>query len=182
MWAVSGRHMNLENVSVYHDHNWGRWNWGDDFGWEWGCFVSRQAGGSFVAARTTNRAHTKRSELKLFVDLEGERRTLSGATIDLQFEGSMSVTRRLPGAMATLHQDMAQPNLPRIVNLRANDGFDTVDLRFTAREALQLIAADPIAANGFTFIHEIAGEFNYSAKLGERRLTGSGLGIFEYVN
>jgi hypothetical protein len=180
-WTVDGQRMNLEQASVYHDHNWGRWFWGDDFGWEWGCFAAQESGVSFVVARTTNRAHTKRNGLSLVVDFERERRTLGNASIALQLEGRISVRRRLPGAMAALHQDMAHPSLPGIVNLRASDGFDEFALQFTAREALQLIAADPIVANGFTFIHEIAGRFSYSAKLGRQRLVGDGLGIFEYV-
>ncbi len=179
--TVAGRHLNLEQTGVYHDHNWGRWFWGDDFGWEWGCFSSQDAKASFVVARTTDRSHTKRNSLSLIIDLAGEQRMLSDASIDLELSGSISVSRRLPGAMAALYQDMAFPNLPGCVNLRANDGLDEFAVEFTARDALQLIASDPIAPNGVTFIHEIAGEFSYSAILSDQRFIGTGLGVFEYV-
>jgi hypothetical protein len=29
----------LDRAPGYHDHNWGRWHWGQDLGWEWGCFL-----------------------------------------------------------------------------------------------------------------------------------------------
>lgn len=179
-WTIAGKESNLENAGIYHDHNWGRWFWGDDFGWEWGCFLSA-ADATFVVARTTNRAHTQLNQPYLFVQVAGERRVFSGSSVHLEFAGCVSVTRRLPGAMAALHQDRAYPRLPGSLILHANDGIDRLQLQFTARDALQLIAADPIAANGFTFIHEIVGEFSYSGTANGSLFSGRGLGIIEHV-
>jgi len=181
-WTINGQEFDLANASVYHDHNWGRWHWGDDFGWEWGCFLT-SGGTSFVLARTTDRAHRKLNRLSLFVQSGTERRNFSGASIDFSYMGELScVSRRLPGALAALHQDRACPRLPAQLKLSAYDGIDEIDLTFTAREGLQLIAADPIALNGFTFIHEIVGEFSYRGEIGAAAISGSGLGIFEYVD
>lgn len=180
-WTLDGRDSNLGHAGIYHDHNWGRWYWGDDFGWEWGCFLSNDDS-AFVLARTTNRAHTRLNEPSLFMEAGGQRRAFSGSSLEIRYEGKLPVSRRLPGAMAALHQDRASPQLPHTLNLEANDGIDKLQLRFAARDALQLIAADPIAANGFTFIHEIAGEFSYTAGIGGLQLSGCGLGIVEHVD
>lgn len=180
-WTIAGLEFDLARASVYHDHNWGRWHWGDDFGWEWGCFLAENDV-SFVLARTTDRAHRKLNRLSLFVQSGSERRNFSGPSVELRHAGELScVSRRLPGAMAALHQDRACPRLPARLAVTARDGIDEVDLAFTARDGLQLIAADPIAPNGFTFIHEIVGEFSYTAKIGVGTILGTGLGIFEYV-
>src|SRR5947208_9514530 len=29
-----------DETVMYHDHNWGRWHWGDDAGWEWAAFLA----------------------------------------------------------------------------------------------------------------------------------------------
>jgi hypothetical protein len=179
-WTIAGNERDLENAAVYHDHNWGRWFWGDDFGWEWGCFLS-PTDTAFVVARTTDRAHTRLNDPYLFLQAGRERRAFGSSSIHLQYEGQLSVSRRLPGAMAALHQDRAHPRLPRALTMHANDGIDELQLQFIARDALQLIAADPIAANGFTFIHEIVGEFSYDAKMNGSRISGRGLGIMEHV-
>ena len=34
----------LDGWRGYHDHNWGRWWWGEDFGWQWG--VAREPAGA----------------------------------------------------------------------------------------------------------------------------------------
>src|SRR6516162_3972998 len=34
-WTIDQERMSLAAASAYHDHNWGRWHWGDDLGWEW---------------------------------------------------------------------------------------------------------------------------------------------------
>lgn len=181
-WTIDGREFDLARASVYHDHNWGRWQWGDDFGWEWGCFLTSGAT-SFVLARTTDRAHRKLNPLSLFLQTGEQRRNFSGPSITLQYSGELSsVSRRLPGAMAALHQDRACPRLPAQLKFSARDGIDEIHLAFTARDALQLIAADPSIPNGFTFIHEIVGEFIYSGQIGTEAVSGAGLGIFEYVD
>ena len=36
---IGGREHRIENDLAYHDHNWGRFWWGDDFGWTWGTLL-----------------------------------------------------------------------------------------------------------------------------------------------
>ena len=31
-WTAGGMTRTFNGASAYHDHNWGRWHWGDDFG------------------------------------------------------------------------------------------------------------------------------------------------------
>jgi hypothetical protein len=180
-WVLNGHRFDLSSAVAYHDHNWGRWNWGDDFGWEWGCFLSKQ-NASFVMARTTDRAHKRFTTPSLIVQVGAERRTFSGGSIRITCTGALDgVARRLPGAMAALHQGRAYPKLPRYLSIHAYDGIDSVDLQFEGEYAMQLIAGDPIT-RGYSFVHEIGGTFTYKASLGGSELAGTGLGIFEYVD
>lgn len=179
--VVAERELDLRAADAYHDHNWGRWHWGDDFGWEWGCLLAPAPGPAFVVSRTTDRAHASASPALLTVDSRGRRRRFSGAAVELAFaESRPADPRRLPGAMAALHQDRASPRLPTQLSVHADDGRDSAHLEFAAAASAQLIAADP-AGGGYSFIHELAGTFEFGCRIAGESTTGDGLGIVEFV-
>jgi hypothetical protein len=172
--------IDLERASAYHDHNWGRWHWGDDVGWEWGAFIAESPGPTIVISRTTDREHRRGSRPTLLVDqADARRRFFGGVTLSLEglFDAPL---RRLPGVMAALHQDRAKPSIPHRVRIRATDGIDDIELTFTARAAAQLIAADPVQP-GYGFVHELVGAFTVRGILAGERCDADGLGVFEYV-
>jgi hypothetical protein len=180
-WVIDGARTDLRNASAYHDHNWGRWHWGDDLGWEWGCFLAPSPGAAFVLSRTTDRAHRHLGVPSLVVRAEQGRRTFSGAAVELEYDGVLEATmRRLPGAIAALHQDRARVRLPKSLRISADDGIDHVVLEFTAHAAAQLALADPLV-RGYAFIHEMAGEFTYSGVVCKKEISGAGLGVLEHV-
>ena len=146
-------------ASGYHDHNWGRWHWGDDLGWESGRSPPRGKDRRRWSA-TTDREHRDGSAPSLIATSGRRHRAFAGPRVELTTSGRLEATpRRLPGAMAALHQDRARPRLPQRVTIRAADGRDRVEIDFTARAAAQLIAGDP-AGHGFGFVHELVGEID----------------------
>jgi len=180
-WTVGELSLDLANASGYQDHNWGRWHWGDDIGWEWGAFLTAGSGPAFVLSRATDRDHKQCGNLSLSVRAGEQRRTFAGTSTTIAFSGELDAPlRRLPGAMAALHQDRARPSLPARVRVHAHDGFDELTLEFIPRAAAQLIAADP-ARRGYGFLHEMPGKFVASGRIGRTDIGSEGLGIFEYV-
>jgi hypothetical protein len=179
---MAGRRVAMRSAWAYHDHNWGRWHWGDDLGWEWGTFVTAAAGATFVVIRSTNRSHGTVDEPLLVFQTEGQRRIFTGRSVRISLDGLLEADlRRLPGAMAALHQDRVGHRLPARVEVEADDGVDRVSIHFVSRAAAQVVAADPIV-RGYAFIHEIVGEFSVSGTVRGERLMGKGLGVFEYVD
>ena len=65
--------------------------------------------------------------------------------------------------------------------LRADDGTDRVEIRFTARAAAQIIAGDPVEP-GYGFVHELAGGFEFATSIGGREESGAGLAVVEHVD
>jgi hypothetical protein len=180
-WTVGDARMDLRTASAYHDHNWGRWHWGDDLGWEWGCFLTPAPGAAVILSRTTDRAHRHFGKPSLVVQAEGRSRTFAGGAVKLSYSGTLgTIARRVPGALASLHQDYAEVRLPRTLEVTADDGVDRVTLEFTGRSAAQLILGDPVIG-GYAFIHEIAGEFKCSGMISDVRVDGAGLGVMEHV-
>jgi len=176
------RSFDLARASVYHDHNWGRWHWGDDVGWEWGAFLAAAPGPSFVLSRVTDRRHRRGGFPSLTVSAAGGRRTFGGPAVEIALDGVLDAPlRRFPGALAALHQDRRSPRLPARVRVSAGDGFDRVALDFRPRAAAQLIAADPTVP-GYGFLHELVGEFTAAGHVGGTDLGATGLAVFEYVD
>jgi hypothetical protein len=183
-WKIGEYRTLLENAPAYHDHNWGRWHWGDDFGWEWGCFLKGMSPGqnlSMVFARTTDRAHRSRGKPFLVAEANSKRRCFLPENVEVAFVGSFdSPLHRVPGAMAALHQEMAQPCLPGGVSIQAWQGADRLAISFVARGAAQFIASDP-SERGYSFIHEMVGEYRVSGELRGAHLKDHGAAVFEYV-
>ncbi len=180
--VVGSRRIDLASASAYHDHNWGRWFWGDDVGWEWGAFLTRAPGPAFVLSRATDRSHRHAGNPVLVVQRGDRRRTFGGRTVRVDYQGQLAGNlRRLPGALAALHQDRATPRLPARVTVRADDGVDGVEIVFVAQAAAQLIAADP-AVRGYGFLHQIAGTFVARGRMGDADVGGSGLAVLEHVD
>jgi hypothetical protein len=180
--VVAGRTIPLDGCDAYHDHNWGRWRWGDDIGWRWGCFLAAGGDPSFVIGRTYDRLHRAGGRPVLLVHCGGRRRLFTGSTVRIDTAGALDARpRRLPGALAALHVDRARPALPAEVHVDVDDARGRVRLRFRAAAAAQLIAAEP-GEHGFGFIHELPGTFEASGSIGGAAFDVEGLGIYEHVD
>jgi hypothetical protein len=180
-WSIDGWRYDLSSATAYHDHNWGRWHWGDDAGWEWATCASVDPAVTVVLSRATDRAHRTSTGTLLFLDVDGERRSFPDPAVEITLDGRLAErVRRLPGALAALHQDRIGPALPARIRVRAADGVDSLGLTFEVRAAVQLIAGDPVR-RGYGFLHQMVGEFTANCTVAGRTVACGGLGVFEYV-
>jgi hypothetical protein len=179
---VFGRSIDLTDGVAYHDHNWGRWRWGDDVGWEWGCFSSAGDGVTAVLSRTTDRDHRAAGVPQLLVQRGDRRWTFTGRMVRIDRAGLVGArARRLPGALAALHGDRARPRLPAEVAVEAADGRDAVRLRFRSADAVQIAVAE-VTRPGYGFIHEVAGSFELDGRLAGAEVRTRGPAIYEHVD
>jgi hypothetical protein len=181
MLRLDGEELRLDGAAGYHDHNWGRWRWGDDIGWRWGTFPVADADATVTVAHRTNRRHRvgfpiARLQAGALV------RDYPGRTVSIEYVGRRErPLRRLPGGMAAMRSDRQRPDLPERVVVRLVDGFDEVVVEFAVTEAVQVVTAEPTGA-GHTFIHELLGSFELSGRVAGHVLAGRGLGVFEHVD
>jgi hypothetical protein len=180
--ALGDRRIDLSRAIAYHDHNWGRWHWGDDVGWEWGACLAAEPAVTIVVSRATDRAHGIITGALLVLEVGAERRRFPDANFSIRFDGRTDARPvRLPGALAALHQDRISPPLPATILVEADDGIDTATLEFRVRASAQLIAGDP-SRRGYGFLHQLVGGFTASGRIDGRAWDAEGLGIFEYVD
>jgi hypothetical protein len=176
---VDGQVLPLPGASGYHDHNWGRWHWGDDLGWDWGSFLAPDPGPAVILIRVTDRYRKATLPPALVVHVDGGRRTFSGPGVALEEHGRLApAARRVPGSLASLHSDRGDPGLPTLVRVTADDGVDRIELEFRAHGAAQLVTAE-CARRGYGFIHEVAGEFHCEGHIAGVALASDGLGVVE---
>lgn len=177
--VADGRELRFRAAPAYHDHNWGRWHWGDDARWEWCvCFGGAS---TFVFSRATTRAHVPLTPPLVIADTPRGRSVFAGASVTIDHEGLLDVRlRRFPGALAALHQDRARPHLPRRIRIHAGDGVDALELALDVESAAQLITGDPAVA-GYGFIHELAATFTASGTLGGETVAAHGVAAYEYL-
>ena len=170
----------LNSAVAYHDHNWGRWHWGDDAGWEWAALLAWD-GTSLILSRTTDRAHRSGSHVMHVVKGPTIRR-FAGPAVRWKAHGNFpGRPRRVPGAMAALHSGRMAPALPASIRMQADDGVDRIEAEFTPKHACQLITADPVVP-GHGFIHELLGTFDFEGSVDGVAVGGHGLGVVEHVD
>ncbi len=178
---VSGQHLPLTSASAYADHSWGRWHWGEDIGWEWGAFLTREPGPAFVLSRVTDRLHRSARGTGIEVRHGTRRRRFAEPAVTVEWSGRYEGRLlRVPGALAALHVDRARPRLPSRLRLRADDGRDAMSLDFTARSVAQLVLADT-AVPGYAFLYEMSGAFTCAGVIGGEPFADEGLAVVERV-
>ncbi|MEZ0447770.1 hypothetical protein [Cellulomonas sp. ICMP 17802] len=175
--ALPGGSLAFSGVGGYADHNWGRWWWGDDAGWDWACWHAPDAL-LVVFSRMTNSAHTSTGLVLLTVEVGGRVVRFVGDQVLVEASGRRGPSRRLPGALAALHTDRAAERLPSRVVVHASNGFDGLDLEFDVRDVAQLVMAEP-ARPGFGFLHELVGAFRCVGTIAGTRVDSVGLGVVE---
>lgn len=179
--TIDGRGISLDDAIGYHDHNWGRWYWGDDIGWRWGTFPASGHEVTVTVAHRTDRAHRTGAPIAR-VQIGPIARDYPQQTVTVEYAGRLDgPILRLPGAMAALRNDRQRPDLPERVRVTVSDGFDHLEVDFHVVEAMQLITSDP-ARPGQTFIHELIGRFEVRGRFKGRPVDTGGLGVFEHVD
>ena len=89
-WLDGGRGGPMDQLAAYHDHNWGRWHWGDDAGWEWAALLAED-GATIVLTHTTDREHRTGSPVVLAV-FDGAVRRFPGGTVSVGHHGHFAGT------------------------------------------------------------------------------------------
>jgi hypothetical protein len=175
----------LDGATAYHDHNWGCFDWGDDYTWEWGALLAEGDGAplSVLYSAGMNRART-RLHYEYAVVWQGAETALSASGPDVVTRWSdrhaAPASLRLPGVMALL-RPRRDRDLPGSVTVEARNGPDRVEARFGVESSAEIIIpsdGDPLGSLG---LHECVGAAEIDAVLGGRPVRQKGRGVFEFV-
>jgi hypothetical protein len=182
---AGGQRFDVSGARAYHDHNWGHWQWGDNFGWDWGFSAAvTDIGGkplSLVYDRTAERHGDRTLEHSLML-WHGDRlaeffahRRLRHRTAGL-FRGPV---RRVPGVAALI--DPAMPAaIPARVEIEADDGSNHLLLRYAPESVVQ-VAIPRETGFGLVTLNETMGWLEVSGRLWGEAVTARTRACFEFV-
>jgi hypothetical protein len=170
----------------YHDHNFGRFLWGEDIGWEWLVAHARTEDDRAISAVVdlrTDRSHRHGGLPYVFVYLEGKlRKVFLGASLKLTWAWNEVATLppRLPGAMASLFADRTARQ-PMGVSIDAVDERDSFTLQLTIDAMYELVVPDNRGGR-YTRIAEVSGPVDVSLTWRGHAASGKGLAYGEYTH
>lgn len=185
--GLGDRQMRIDDTwFCYHDHNYGRFRWGEDVGWIWFVASLQTPGGervTLVLHRGNNRDQTRCGAPYLFV-YRGDalRKVFMGDAVHLRWRWSARRRRppRLPGAMATLFGERTLL-LPIGLELKAADERDSLALDLVGDSNTELVLADN-RDRQYTFIEECTGRATMGCRLGGEELSTQGHFYAEFVH
>ncbi len=169
----------------YQDHNFGRFRWGEDFGWVWLVAHAREPDGraiTVVLDLRTDRAHRARGLPYLFVHVDGRLGKVflgPALRIDWAFSPGARLPARLPGALASLWGDRTV-RTPVALSVRARDERDACSIDVVIDAHTEILVPDTLQ-NRASRIGECAGTTTIRYVREERVVEAAGLAYAEYT-
>ncbi|MGV9798299.1 hypothetical protein ACWDTP_09585 [Mycobacterium sp. NPDC003449] len=184
--SVDGRGYDLDAAVAYHDHNWGRFRWGDDFGWTWGAILPGRAGDpwSAVFLAMTDRRRLRCLSQALYVWHHDEPAAIfRHAAVRTRSGGRLGrgPDCTLPPPMGIL-LDGELPGVPERVEVAATRAGDTVRAEFLASSYARLGLPGDVSPRHVTVLCECAGTARLTGTIGGREIDAVGVGVFEFLH
>ncbi|MCA9652839.1 MAG: hypothetical protein KC501_23170 [Myxococcales bacterium] len=174
--CVNGRRLHLDRWQAYHDHNWGRFRWSDDFAWEWafGLADDPAAPGCVVFGRLTDRAGARVLSKVLMLWWHGRQlRTLRGGDVELELVGTLrrEGARPAPGVAGLLLPE--QPvDVPRMLRVRGRTDHDDLHVELGATCTHRILVPEDGNPIGYRVLNEGFGDARV-----EGRVAGHAVGF-----
>lgn len=183
LWAGGVRY-GMREALGYHDHNWGRFRWGDDFAWQWGSVLASDPDNpwSLVFWRMSDRSRlaTRGQGLALW---RNDRPAAVFRDSLVHVEGTGMLQRSpqviLPPAMGITNPGSAS-DIPRRVAIDAWRGEDHVGLVANVDNYGRIVVPSDSDARDVV-IHEVSVTVEASGKVDGRPIEMGGTGVFEFL-
>ena len=175
----------MRRAAAYHDHNWGRFRWGEDFGWQWGTVLPTDEHDpwSIVFMRMTDRTQSQVRSQCLYVWHDGRPLAMfRDGALDVQLVGLLRTPPRLtlPGALALVAPGSAS-DIPAEAILTARRGDDRVDLRLRPHEYARIAIPSETGPAEVVALHEVSAHVVATGTIAGRPLETEGSSVVEFL-
>lgn len=182
---ISGREHRFESDLAYHDHNWGRFRWGGDFGWTWGTILpsGHQDPWSMVFIQLTDRSRLRYLSQSLYVWHHDEPAAIfRHAAVQARSDGLLrrGADCTLPPPMRLL-LDGEVPGVPEQIDIAATRASDRVHAEFRPRSYARLAQPSEIRLDRSTVLCETDGTVRASGTIKGEDFDFVGTGVFEFL-
>ena len=162
----------LDGVRGYHDHNWGRWEWCDNIGWDWGQAIEPNDEDDtdvgrygMTIGRLTNGSHTMDgiSRLQIWKNKK-QIAAFNNVTFSYDFE-------TYP----------VYPTPPLLINATAESDGDSITSIFETSKGLPINIGQLSGEGCNLIIWELTGNYNVSGTIDGKPFNFQAEGFAEYV-
>ena len=182
---IGGREHRIENDLAYHDHNWGRFWWGDDFGWTWGTLLPKGPDDpwSMVFLQMTDRSRLRCLSQALYVWHHDEPAAIfRHAAVQTRSDGLLgrAADCTLPPPMRLL-LDGEVPGVPERIEITATRAGDKVHAEFRSQSYARLAQPSEVCLDRSTVLCETSGTARASGTINGEDVDFVGTGVFEFL-
>lgn len=183
--SFGGRRHRICDALAYHDHNWGRFRWGGDFGWTWGTLLPRDVDDpwSFVFLQMTDRPRLRCLSQALYVWHRDEPAAIfRHAAVRTHHHGLLDrgPDCTLPPPMRLL-LDRRVPGVPNRVEILAYRAGDTVAAEFRPCTYARLAQPNELRLDGATVLCETSGTARVTGSIAGADFDVVGAAVFEFL-
>jgi hypothetical protein len=182
---IGGQEHRVDAEVAYHDHNWGRFWWGDDFGWTWGTILSQQPNypWSLVFLQMTDRRRLRCLSQALYVWHHDEPAAIfRHAAVRVRSHGLLgrAADCTLPAPMRLL-LDGEVSDVPERIEIHATRAGDTLHTEFLPQSYARLAQPSEVCLDRSTVLCETNGTVRVDGSIGGERVDFVGTGVFEFL-
>ena len=182
---IYDREHRIDGDLAYHDHNWGRFWWGDDFGWTWGTILPAEQGNpwSMVFLQMTDRRRLRCLSQAVYVWHHDEPAAIfRHAAVQTRSQGLLgrAADCTLPPPMRLL-LDGEVPGVPERVEITATRAGDRVHAAFRSQSYARLAQPSELRLDRSTVLCETCGSARASGTIGGQDIDFVGTGVFEFL-
>lgn len=183
---IGGREHRVTDDLAYHDHNWGRFWWGDDFGWTWGTILPAEQGNpwSMVFLQMNDRSRLRFLSQALYVWHHDEPAAIfRHAALQTRLHNPLgrAADCTLPAAMRLL-LDGEVPGVPQGIDITAARAGDSVHAEFHSQSYARLAQPSELHLDRSTVLCETAGTARANGKINGENVDFVGTGVFEFLH
>ena len=183
---IGGTDHRFTSEPAYHDHNWGRFQWGDDFGWTWGTVVPRRRDEpwSLVFLQMTDRRRLRATAQAVYLWHHDEPAAmLLRSAVTTRSHGTSPVPPdcTLPAPMALLVDGHA-PGVPACLEITAARAGDTVHAEFRPTSYARLAQPSERHLDRCTVLCEAGGTARVTGTVAGRSVDFVGAALFEFLH
>jgi hypothetical protein len=182
---VGGKELRLDGDVAYHDHNWGRFWWGEDFGWTWGTILPQTPTDpwSAVYLRMTDRRRLCCLSQALYVWHHDEPAAIfRHAAVKTRSRGLLGrpADCTLPSPMRLL-LDGEVPDVPELIEITATRAGDNVHAEFRPRSYARLVQPSEVRLDRSVVLCESSGTARMHGSINGQSIDFTGTGVFEFL-
>lgn len=183
---IGAREHRMDSDLAYHDHNWGRFWWGDDYAWTWGTILPSADDDpwSLVFLQMTDRRRLRNLSQALYVWHRDEPAAIfRHAGVCTRSHGRLgrAADCTLPPAMRLL-LDGETPGVPERIEITASRAGDHVCAEFRPRSYARLAQPSEMCLDRSTVLCETGGVARMSGSIGGKAIDFTGTGVFEFLH